>query len=82
MQIVSIGDNLHNLHELSNRVSEKKEKYFKLSSAENFTQCAKSEDDFMQKSMYILYDTLRKQAYSNILKMLPPKTENFQIKKI
>ena len=25
--------------------------------------------------------TLRKQAYSNILKILPPKTENFQIKK-
>ena len=24
--------------------------------------------------------TLRKHAYSNILKMLPPKTENFQIK--
>ena len=24
--------------------------------------------------------TLRKQAYSNILKILPPKNENFQIK--
>ena len=26
--------------------------------------------------------TLRKQAYSNILKILPPKDENFQIKTI
>ena len=26
-------------------------------------------------------ETLRKQAYSNILKILPPKNENFQIKK-
>ena len=26
-------------------------------------------------------DTLRKHAYSNILKILPPKIENFQIKK-
>ena len=25
-------------------------------------------------------NTLRKQAYSNILKILPPKNENFQIK--
>ena len=25
-------------------------------------------------------DTLRKHAYSNILKILPPKNENFQIK--
>ena len=25
-------------------------------------------------------DPLRKQAYSNILKILPPKNENFQIK--
>ena len=27
-----------------------------------------------------LYNTLRKHAYSNILKILPPKNENFQIK--
>ena len=27
-----------------------------------------------------LFNTLRKQAYSNILKILPPKTGNFQIK--
>ena len=27
------------------------------------------------------YFTLRKHAYSNILKILPPKNENFQIKK-
>ena len=26
-------------------------------------------------------DTLRKHAYSNILKILPPKNENFQMKK-
>ena len=39
MQIVPIGDNLH---EMSNPVSrEKKEKYFKMSCAENFTQSAK-----------------------------------------
>ena len=39
MQIVSIGDNLH---EMSNLVFwEKLEKYFKMSSAENFTQSAK-----------------------------------------
>ena len=39
MQIVSLGDNLH---ELSNPVFEKnKKKYFKMSSAENFTQSAK-----------------------------------------
>ena len=28
----------------------------------------------------VLVDTLRKQAYSNVLKILPPKNENFQIK--
>ena len=28
----------------------------------------------------VLYDPLRKHAYSNILKILPPKNENFQIK--
>ena len=39
MQIVSLGDNLH---EMSNPVFwEKKEKYFKMSSAANFTQSAK-----------------------------------------
>ena len=39
MQIVSIGDNLH---EMSNPVfCEKQEKYQKMSSAENFTQNAK-----------------------------------------
>ena len=39
MQIVSLGDNLH---EMSNSVFwEKYEKYFKMSSAENFTQSAK-----------------------------------------
>ena len=30
--------------------------------------------------MRILIFTLRKQAYSNILKILPPKNENFQMK--
>ena len=31
--------------------------------------------------VYLKYsDTLRKLAYSNILKILPPKHENFQIK--
>ena len=39
MQIVSLGDNLH---EMSNPVFwEKYKKYFKMSSAENFTQSAK-----------------------------------------
>ena len=39
MQFVSIGDNLH---EISKSVSwEKYEKYFNLSSAENFAQSAK-----------------------------------------
>ena len=39
MQIVSIGDNLH---EMSNQFSKKnKEKYFKMLSAEIFTQSAK-----------------------------------------
>ena len=39
MQIISNGDNLH---EMSNPVfSEKYEKYFKMSSAENFSQRAK-----------------------------------------
>ena len=39
MQIVSIGDNLH---EMSNLFSEKnKKKYFSMLSAENFTQNAK-----------------------------------------
>ena len=39
MQIVSLGDNLH---EMSSPVFwEKSEKYFKMSSAENFTQTAK-----------------------------------------
>ena len=38
MHIVSMGDNLH---EISNPVSwEKYEKYFKMSSAESFTQSA------------------------------------------
>ena len=34
------------------------------------------------KSNFLFYDvyTLRKHAYSNILKILPPKNENFQIK--
>ena len=40
MQIVSNGDNLH---EMSNPIfREKQEKYFKLVSAENFTQSVKS----------------------------------------
>ena len=30
--------------------------------------------------MQDVQDTLRKHAYSNILKILPPKIENFQIK--
>ena len=30
--------------------------------------------------VFIMLPTLRKQAYSNILKILPPKNENFQIK--
>ena len=39
---------------------------------------------FVDQSIYFIikikYDSLRKQAYSNILKILPPKNENFQIK--
>ena len=31
-------------------------------------------------TLFGLRNTLRKQAYSNILQILPPKTENFQIK--
>ena len=38
MQIVSSGDNLH---EMSNLFSGKKEKFFSMSCAENFTQNAK-----------------------------------------
>ena len=32
-------------------------------------------------TLAIKYDSLRKQVYSNILKILPPKNEKFQIKK-
>ena len=39
MQIVSNGDNLHEM--LKPVFWEKKKKYFKMSSAENFTQSAK-----------------------------------------
>ena len=36
----------------------------------------------LHMSRYIAFlTTLRKHAYSNILKILPPKNENFQIKK-
>ena len=31
--------------------------------------------------VHLLFDSLRKHAYSNIFKISPPKTENFQIKK-
>ena len=34
----------------------------------------------MRYHMNRVSKTLRKQAYSNILKILPPKNENFQIK--
>ena len=34
------------------------------------------------KEMYHTGIALRKHAYSNILKILPPKTENSQIKKL
>ena len=41
MQIVSSGDNLHNLHEMSNFVFwEKIKKMFQMLSAENFTESA------------------------------------------
>ena len=33
----------------------------------------------MQRSIETFRFTLRKHAYSNILKILPPKTENFQM---
>ena len=36
---------------------------------------------FMVHLLYI-FISLRKHAYSNILKISPPKTENFQIKKL
>ena len=39
-----------------------------------------SKGRFIYGEALLFYDTLRKQAYSNILKILPPKTENFQIK--
>ena len=35
---------------------------------------------YQSRHWYLCY-TLRKHAYSNILKILPPKNENFQIKK-
>ena len=37
-----------------------------------------------QKNIHytIVKNTLRKHAYSNTLKILPPKNENFQIKKL
>ena len=41
MQIVSLGDNLH---EKSQPTFLEKQEYFKMSSAENFTQDAKHED--------------------------------------
>ena len=53
MQIVSTGDNLH---EMSNSVSW--EKYFKMSSAENFTKNAKrliEMDESIQGNLLLLY---------------------------
>ena len=35
----------------------------------------------MNRMVSIVPDPLRKQTYSNILKVLPPKNEDFQIKK-
>ena len=35
---------------------------------------------FVPSTPQLLLDSLRKHAYSNILKILPPKNENFQIK--
>ena len=32
------------------------------------------------KCFYLFWQPLRKHAYSNILKISPPKTENFQVK--
>ena len=34
-----------------------------------------------QMIAYVLHNALRKHAYSNILRILPPKNENFQMKK-
>ena len=42
MQIVSIGDNLHECQILFFFSRKKKEKYFNMSSAENFTQITQS----------------------------------------
>ena len=35
---------------------------------------------FLKNRHFIIQETLRKHAYSNILKILPPKNEYFQIK--
>ena len=66
-------------------ISEEKtlRKKIKMPSAENFTQSAKRQVDCRKCSVCNSPDrmvTLRKHAYSNILIILPPKTENFQIK--
>ena len=41
---------------------------------------ANSKDPDQPADIHSLVKTLRKQAYSSILKISPPKTENFQIK--
>ena len=44
------------------------------------TYCAHAQSDLGLYCLHIHEKPLRKQAYSNILKILPPKNENFQIK--
>ena len=78
MKIVSTGDHLH---ELSNRVFEIKEKNISnCRLLKILTRVLDLKIILRRTVMYILPGTLRKQAYSNILKILPPKAENFQIK--
>ena len=66
MQVASNRDTCMKCQNLFSRKS--KIKYFKMLSAENFTQYAKV--------------SFGKHAYSNILNILQPKKESFQIKKI
>ena len=68
------------------------EKYFNISSAQKFTYCALSAIDVIRKTRMamklhatpipsVTQSSLRKHAYSNIQKILPPKNENFQKEK-
>ena len=44
----------------------------------NIFCCFNAKDLFLSETVLVI--SLRKQAYSNILKILPPKNENFRIK--